>query len=174
MSVSRRAFVAALVALVAAPERAPTRRRARRSTIIVADYTSAAWDGVLVRTVADFNAVMPKGGPRLIYQRRASGVCPERVDTCSGDTGEWAGWATIGTPGESFVMLSDSPLLNDFGKRAVACHEFMHALTSIKDCYGCRVDSCVHGWRETPGAFDVKRLRKVWGNDKRRSRKKRR
>jgi hypothetical protein len=35
------------------------------------------------------------------------------------------------------------------------CHELMHALTHIPDNQSSRTDSCVWGWLDHPGPFDI-------------------
>jgi hypothetical protein len=143
------------------------RRTKRPRTITVYDHTTAGWEGFVEKSVNDFRAVMPKQGPRLLYQRGSPDVCAADITVCTGDTAPYWGLAR-GTRGNGNVVLTDVADAPPGLRQAIVCHEMMHALTGIRDCYGCRPDSCVHGWRSTPGPFDVKKLARVFGTRARR------
>jgi hypothetical protein len=153
----------------------------QRNRVVVYDYTSAAWGGVIAQTVAEFNDMLPKNAPRLIYVRRTAVPC-EAIPTrrrkgdslvvCSTTLIVHAGQ----TAGPRLVQLADAPINPLAG---TACHEFMHALTGIGDNYVLGIDggwtwitpgldSCVWGWSTKPGSFDVAYAKKVYGKKKRR------
>jgi hypothetical protein len=172
--IDRRRVLAALAALPFVGAEAKKKRTTTfvRPVVHVKDYTSVLWNGIIPQVVDDFNAVMPSKGPRLVYERHPTGVCPEDIDTCSGNPGDqYAGLAWTLSPGVGKILVTDTIPLDPRRQRIVACHEFMHILTGIKDCYGCREDSCVHGWRETPGPFDIWKLKTVWGGKARKKRR---
>jgi hypothetical protein len=153
----------------------PPAAEAGRDVVIVEDYSSALWDGIVAKTVDDFNAVMPRGGPRLVYERRAAVLCdalPRRrgknrhITVCS--TTNRVGGQVFGGKrielGDAFADETRFP-----GYRAEAtCHEFMHILTRIPDNYDTSPESCVWGRLTAPGPFDVATLEKVYGKKTRR------
>jgi DMSO/TMAO reductase YedYZ molybdopterin-dependent catalytic subunit len=146
-------------------------RRGKR-VLVIRDYTSAAWEGVVEQTVADFNAVMPQRGPDLRYERMEATSCEALV---------------VPRPRDRFVALcSVAAFDRDFGalflrggvlafsdrytgpwydqfRATVVCHEFMHLLTNIPDNDGALPDqSCVWGDLSQPGSFDIDRLRETY------------
>ncbi|MBA2707355.1 MAG: hypothetical protein H0U59_06085 [Gemmatimonadaceae bacterium] len=146
-------------------------RRENRPVMFVEDYTAPAWDGVIAETVADFNAVMPKRGPRLVYVRKPHVACAPAPTTtvCSGILG-------VGTAGLAYVTGGGGRIaLNDLyafpedsaGFPALACHELMHILADVGDNYGAFPSaSCVWGYLSDPGPKDVELLRARYGGDK--------
>jgi hypothetical protein len=133
------------------------RERDKRPVLIVEDHTGAAWKGVVAQTVADFNGVIPKRGPRLRYVR-GKGSCgwePRSIVICHDEIA----LPQFGGTTRHLVRLDP-----DYPERANAvCHELMHALTGIADNYDARVDSCVWGRLDAPGPFDVAHLREAFG-----------
>ena len=151
-------------------------RRGRKApatrAIVVRDYTSDLWSGVVAQTVADFNAIMPEGGPVLRYARMDPVPCeslrPSRtrrvIAVCSGTFLTPAGQTS---PDVRDIWLSDpfrQALLDSgqgphTGPTGLVCHEMMHVLTGIQDNTGARLhESCVWGILRHPGPFDIATL----------------
>lgn len=171
--ISRRAVMLGIAALIPVPTQAKKRKRHRlHESFTVIDRTPPEWDGVVAEMVDKFNAVMPPRGPKILYERGDPAVCADDIGVCVGNTMPYLGIAAItDTPGEAEIILTDqSPITREL-QEAITCHEFMHAISGIRDCYGCQIDSCVHGWRRSPGSFDVKYLKKTFGK-RRKHRKK--
>jgi hypothetical protein len=155
-----------LVVLLLVPSAADARRGKR--VLVIRDYTSAAWDGVIEQTVEDFNAVMPQGGPQLVYERRETAPCDVRakqrrrasIKVCSVPERPYGGRER-----GQMILLNDTytgPWYDQF-RAGVVCHEMMHALTGIPDNYGALPDqSCVWGELSQPGPLDVDRLREMY------------
>jgi hypothetical protein len=145
-------------------------RRGQR-VLVVRDYTSEAWAGVVEQTVDDFNAVMPKGGPKLVYERMEPISCvvhPTQrrrsvLDICS--VPELPSGARA-HPRQKVILLNDTytgPYYDRF-RATTACHEVMHILTRVDDNVGALPDqSCVWGELAQPGPFDIDLLRKTYG-----------
>lgn len=132
----------------------------------VVDNTSTSWDGIIEETVNDFNAVMPKHGPRLLYVRGKVMACGEDFDICSGElVNGYLGLALLSDLGKGHIQVSDTASLNSDGMEVVACHEFMHVLTLIRDNYGANPESCVWGYRKDPGPFDIAKLKSVYDRE---------
>jgi hypothetical protein len=146
---------------------AATKPPPAKPPIVVIDRTGPGWTDAVRKTVANFNAVMPPNGPRLVYQRAAAGC--EDVDVCSGDASGNLGltwfWATD-PPGVGHIVLTDTLPIFPLPKLNIVCHEMMHALTHIGDNYDARPQtSCVWGSILTrPGRFDVARLQETYGH----------
>lgn len=152
----------------------------RQRTIVVQDYTSAAWAGVVTQTVDDFNAVMPKRGPRLRYVRE-DGACPDTrpkrsMLVCSVANDPRAGYAS---PWGRYVFVNDTYAVGwhaQFRAQTV-CHEFMHALSGVGDnrtfgpdgnaIYPLPDQSCVWGDLSAPGPFDIALLAELYGSKRR-------
>jgi hypothetical protein len=165
-----------LVVVLLVPDAADARRGQR--VLVVRDYTSAAWGGVIEQTVEDFNAVMPKRGPHLVY-RRADGPCPASVKRPTVAVCEFwhvTVWGAVqgGAVRERRIEVSGDPMVLPHGHRARAlCHEMMHAITGIRDnhvydpatgitTWALPDQSCVWGELSQPGPFDLDRLRQVY------------
>lgn len=138
--------------------------------VIVRDYTTGAWEGVVEAVVEDFNAVMPEGGPTLRYVGMGAAPCPgwrkhlkprkrgKRINICDVAEMPCANCAGVVSCVGRILLTTDLA----YGHASVVCHEMMHALTGIPDNYGARDDSCVWGWLAQPGSFDVEVLRKAF------------
>jgi hypothetical protein len=138
----------------------------RQRRVVIYDYTSAVWDGVVPQTVADFNAILPSAAPRLLYRRMGLGGCGKQrrgIAICTDSARETA--VTYHLARGKRIVLPDRAHLvehRDFMNRQV-CHEMMHALTVIHDNYGALPDaSCVWGSLTAPGPFDVEELKKAY------------
>ncbi len=147
-------------------------RRENRDIMLVQDYTSPEWGGVIQETVGDFNAVMPKSGPRLVYQRMSYVSCSSTTITtvCSGLTDLlYLGLAYSYPNGGGRIELRevfgvDGLLLPS---ESLACHELMHIVAKVGDNYGAFPNtSCVWGYLSNPGSKDVELLRDAYGKDK--------
>jgi hypothetical protein len=141
-------------------------KKRSRQSIVIADYSSPAWDGVVAQVVQDFNTVMPSGGPRLHYVRHDPVLCAAiknlfrgPIKVCSMQSTTQAG---SGGMGWHTIWLSDEytgEWYDQFRARSV-CHEMMHALTGVRDNEGALPDqSCIWGSLSQPGAFDIDLLR---------------
>jgi hypothetical protein len=154
-----------LLMLTLIPGEADARRGQR--VLVVRDYTSAAWGGVVEQTVEDFNAVMPQGGPQLRYQRMEPAPCmiPTRqrravLDVCSVPVMEHGGLA-YRRP--QVIVLNDTGGWQGAALSMIVCHEFMHILAHVHDNTGALPDqSCIWGELSQPGPFDVDRLREMY------------
>lgn len=177
-----KSFILALVVMIAtfSPVAAkknhhPNHHERHQGVIAVYDRTSDAWNGVIEETVADFNAIMPPQGPRLVYVDQSGVLCAQDVKVCSGYVDpKYGGFAITRAPGEGEILLTDIIPLSRQGMEMIACHEFMHVLTQIPDDYIIDAignviwqhpgtDSCVWNWSENPGSFDIATLKSVYG-----------
>jgi len=136
-------------------------RRDRKRIIVIYDYTSDALTDVVSQMVAEFAAVMPRSGPKLIY-RRGEGPCFDGHQqrnvyvVCSARSvpGGRDGFYSHYT--HRVDLLEGMPAHHE---APVVCHELMHALTGIPDNYDALPDqSCVWGSLSTPGPFDIEQL----------------
>ena len=190
-----RTLLIALTLLLIAPEalagggdRRDQRRKERPTRVIVADYTSPTWDGFVVQAVADFNAILPKSGPRLKYVRMDQVPCENlqvgtprgkerKIMVCSGSDprspgGQSHGWWEAIRPTRIDLHEGIMSRPEAAGERAIVlCHEMMHALTDIPDNYGAAPDtSCVWGSLSSPGPFDVAYIQDLYPREKKKKR----
>jgi hypothetical protein len=128
----------------------------KRNRVYVNDYTNSS---VVAETVDDFNRIMPKRGPRLIY-RSIPGLCSRAITVCQRDLIEFAGFAYIY---ERRIEI-DPDYRND---ENVMCHEFMHVLARVPDAYDTNPDSCIYGRLDDPGGADIALLRERYQRKKR-------
>jgi hypothetical protein len=145
------------------PERKKKRRK-RRVTVTVADYTTPEWVGVVEGMVAQFSAILGDWGPRLVYQRfevRDCGAIPapqvaSRTAICSAhnDPPPFSGTCAIGKA-HDLITLYDAAHTQARHRRQTVCHELMHALADVPDNYGSNPDSCVYGYLDHPGGADA-------------------
>jgi hypothetical protein len=146
-----------LLVLLILPGEVEARRGQR--VLVIRDYTSASWQGVVAQTVQDFNAVMPQGGPELRYERADEGACPQfrtrEVAVClvaADSIAPAVGRVYVADKGAAHIVVSDAYRPTS----VLLCHELMHVLTGVGDNYGALPDqSCVHGSLPYPGPFDV-------------------
>lgn len=136
------------------------------STVPVVDATSGGWEAAITETIDDYNAIMPKHGPTLVYVLGETSTCNPnwwenqdiRVLFCHPGPGVIYG--VLGTPWRAEVMTPTANLPVD--KEWFLCHEFMHALTGIPDNYNSQPGkSCVYSYQDDPGSFDKKELAKA-------------
>lgn len=174
-----KAVLLALTLLLLAPEALAGGAVWTGKKVVVFDLTSAAWDGVIAQTVADFNAVMPKKAPLLVYQRMAAKDCAairgrdhkRGIVTCSTAAFSDVGGAAAGffdndLRVKRYVLQFSDPYAsaNPTQRARAACHELMHAYTGIRDNYHALPDtSCVWGSLTSPGPFDVAYAKRVYG-----------
>jgi hypothetical protein len=163
-----RTVLLALVLLLPSIAEAKPRPRTvavAREVVQVIDRTSTAWNGIVQETVDDFNAIMPPKGPILRYVRGGVG-CASEIPVCSGALPDNVLGLAWYYPGDRYasIQVTDTWPLDQEGKEAVACHEFMHALTHIGDNYGGNSQSCVWGRLPDPGIFDIDYLYRYFGN----------
>jgi hypothetical protein len=152
------------------------KRRERRETLYIQDYTSGRWDDTLPAMVAQLAALLPAGAPKLVYQRRAPTDCgglpapgkSDRIAICSNPTPTppFAGTTTMGR--HSLITLYDAAVSEGSYEREVACHELMHALAHVPDAYNTNPDSCVYGHLDHPGGADIQMLREHYRKKDRR------
>jgi hypothetical protein len=128
------------------------KRHDRRDRVIVTDYTASP---VIAETVADFNRVMPRRGPRLVY-RAVSGQCAQPLTVCPRELDGFAGLAYIGAN-----RIEIDPDYRE--SENVACHEFMHVLARVGDNYDSDPASCLYGQLDDPGPTDIALLRERYG-----------
>ena len=164
----------AMVATGLMPGEGDAHRNAKpQRTIIIFDYTNAAWEGVVTQTVTDFNAVMPRRGPRVMY-RRAEGPCFDDHQrrnvyaVCSVPDLD-GGHPGIFYPFTHRIDLTDHAAQQSWSaKTNLMCHELMHALTRVSDNYDALPDtSCVWGRLPGPGSFDIDLLNERFGRKRR-------
>jgi hypothetical protein len=151
-----RVLLVVLTMLVLLPGGVDARRGQR--VLVVRDYTSEAWAGVVEQTVDDFNAMEPISCVVHPTQRRRS-----VLDICS--VPELPSGARA-HPRQKVILLNDTytgPYYDRF-RATTACHEVMHILTRVDDNVGALPDqSCVWGELAQPGPFDIDLLRKTYG-----------
>ena len=167
--------VAALVLLASAPT-VLARAVWTTNSVGVYDYTSAAWRPIVAATVEEFNAMLPAQAPSLYYRvigetpcdqidpdlfRGGIVVCSAPALSSSDELGLTEFFVERGQISRVRITLSEEfdPTLRD----NIVCHEFMHAITGIRDNYGALPDtSCVWGNLNAPGSFDVQYVRKLY------------
>lgn len=151
-------------------------RRGRKGkpsrTVVVYDFTSSIWDGVIEQTIADFNAVLPYH-TRLIHQR-GDGSCFNdfryrytyvacSVPSLSNASGRY------NTFTRRIDLSDDVATRNPQDRKRIVCHELMHALTGVPDhntfdpvtqqtIWAHPTESCVWGTLSHPGPLDVDTL----------------
>jgi hypothetical protein len=151
----------------------------RSNTVQVRVYTSSAWVPLIQRSVRDINAVMPRKGPRLILRVHGERSCAwvrkqkftrPTITICSRPDRDALGWTRYKQQRHTFrhervrIMLRGEPnphpaFVGD--DQNTVCHELMHAVSGMPD--GERhADSCVQGWLESPGPWDVAYLQRVY------------
>lgn len=141
----------------------PAAVSARPQTMTVNDGSGPGWGAAVAQTVQEFNAIMPPGGPRLVYARQEPGAClggKRAIAVCgvSSLPGNVPPESQAYSTGR-FVYLLDATAHEPPAVVAnTVCHEFMHALTGIPDNEDSRSDSCVWGRLTSPGPFDVAQL----------------
>jgi hypothetical protein len=160
--------------------------------ITVYDYTPPSWDGMVATTVDDFNAIIPRGGPRLTYRRMEVVPCDQvgweqrGIIVCVSSEpiiigGIDAGGTVRGISGKRGNRLSRVELARDERiapeyRPNIACHEFMHAVTGIIDknildpvtgnpTYPYPDTSCVWGSLSHPGPIDAEYVRAMYSHD---------
>lgn len=152
---------------------------ARRVTVRI--YTSEAWRPLVLQSVADLNAIMPRRGPklrpRLMGEHSCEWVRKQRyrqptITICSvpPPSGFWG--STALTPHHHTVKreMGRVKLIGHPGHddrslewhQNTACHELMHAISWVNDNYGSEPESCVQGELPHPGAWDRAYLQKVY------------
>jgi hypothetical protein len=133
----------------------------RGKTVVVRDATPPAWKPYVEAMVAEFNAMLPKRAPRLVYRAVEEAPCGGKgrgIVVCVADH--------FGHPDVAGEMQRLSrthaeirllPFERFVEPRIVLCHELMHALTGIPDNAALPYpdDSCVWGFLPHPGSFDV-------------------
>lgn len=154
------------------------------NVVTVRVYAAPAWTPLIQRSIADYNAVMPARGPRLVVR-----VLPERscgwvkrqrfaratITVCSQPDGDGRGWAVYRVARHRFVderariTLVGNPGHDRYTPihQQVVCHELVHALTAVRDAYDTEPESCVRGSLDVPGAWDVALLERVYRARKR-------
>ena len=142
--------------------------------LFVDDYTSAVWQPVIAETVANFNGILPKRAPQLVYRAMGVQTCeslpdydqPRAISVCNGPVTDGDGVTDSAWWKHEFrrVKITLEPTIRSTNRLNVTCHEFMHALTNIPDQDGDPepVTSCVWGRLSTPGSFDVAYLKRVY------------
>jgi hypothetical protein len=149
--------------------------------VVVYDYTSSHYDGMVAQTVADFNAMLPKAAPRFIYQRMSATDCAlipwtqRGIIACSTAVASYddgiprAGLirGTGGSHGSRHTRVELSHVGDAAWRQNAVCHELMHAVTGIPDNYGANPESCVWGDLSHPGPFDAAYAKRVYGKHRR-------
>lgn len=171
-----RAIILCLACVLLAPQDFAAKPRTwdgRR--IAVYDYTTTSRPYVEAM-VAEFNAVLPRRAPRLVYHAMEPGGCGSHrrgIVVCDGPPylGDREGATEqVFSGGEMFrarITLVTVVIPGGHGPANSVCHEFMHALSGIPDRYFSRENSCVHGLMDNPGAFDIAYLKRVYGKKRR-------
>lgn len=170
-----KALLLALALLTITPDALAVGGAWRTRTIVVADHTPDAWQSTVKTVLADFNRVMPKRVPRLVYRNRATVPCERQrkrawrtgtaIALCAGDSvavGDTAyAWHRHEIRASRVRIWSGEPAL---GLPETLCHELMHAVTGMPDDGGVvnQPGSCVWGRATAPGPIDVAFARKVY------------
>jgi hypothetical protein len=140
----------------------------RGKTVVVRDATPPAWKPYVEAMVAEFNAILPKRAPRLVYRAIDEAPCGGKargIVICVADH-----FTQTGVAGEmqrlsrTHAEIRLLPLDRFIEPRIVLCHELMHALTGIPDNAALPYpdDSCVWGFLSHPGSFDVAYVQEVY------------
>lgn len=141
------------------------------NTVIVRDHTGVHWEGLGEPALADWTAVLPARAPAFVYVREAAVACAGLTPTagelllCEDEpAAQYTGWVQTrhrvtrrGPYRIPWAIVHLNPVFaaeHPEKRRSLLCHELGHAVTAIPDG-GRNEDSCVQGWRETPGRFDA-------------------
>ena len=154
-------------------------------TVTVRIYTTVNWHPLIERSIADFNAIMPRRGPRLVMKVQGERSCAwvkrqtfrkPTITMCSQPDGNGAGWAvyrvdhgTLAGQRVWITLVGDPGHDRYQGHQNTVCHELMHAVSGVNDGWG-EPRSCVRGDLDAPGAWDVAYLERVYANTKGRRR----
>jgi hypothetical protein len=134
------------------------RKQPRRETLVVIDAASPVWTTAIAEMVAHFTTLPVEGMPELRYQRGSTTPGRDDLEFQSAvgmdHLGHWDARPNT-------IVLNDTMGITHplDAKHKTVCHELMHALALVGDCYGCNPDSCVHGTLSFPGGADIEMLR---------------
>ena len=132
------------------------RRQDRTGSINAIDASSAIWQPYIAEMVEVFNGLPVAAMPDLVYQQGRHTQTLEDLEFVSIPTMEHAGtWG-----GGNIITLNDTygQTLSPEGRRQVVCHEMMHAMAQVGDCYDCNPLSCIYGQLTYPGPADIQML----------------
>ncbi len=163
-----RALLLALLGLLLAPNALAAPLVWAEQSVRVLDYSTSQWDGLVEGMVDEFNGMLPKSAPRLVYRRMPQRACQDlkprpyfgAIVVCSVPAAPFVGMPGVPHDGttiiETRVMINDTAFFNTRDATNTVCHELMHGVTGIKDRYRRRPKSSwVWGSLPTPGRFDV-------------------
>lgn len=139
----------------------------KQKRVPVYDYTPDEWKPVVAQVVADFNAVMPKRAPELVYTPMGGLDCAAlptyggagRITVCLGERNEGLRSGLGRAIDRALVSVHAGAAIE--ARRHLLCHEFMHVVTGIPDVESSTrsrhdAESCVWGnVLDTPGPRDV-------------------
>jgi hypothetical protein len=150
----------------------------KRERILVVDQTAPEWDGVVWEIVNEFNAAMPKHGPKLVYADSSEVNCQD-ITICHQPLPPGYLGVTWVTPRDFHgpILLTDqvTPIRKEM--RRIVCHELMHKVGKLPDAYTRlpngtaeywypHMDSCIWNDHDSLGSFDIQTLRDVHGKKK--------
>ena len=182
----RRSFVVASIAYLTSvvSSRARKRKDVSSGWMLFDGYWVQRWAGdtitildhgldseALRTTIADFQRHMPT--IKLSLHDRDVVSCDDVTPPVTGELvvceSEGFGWGH--TQGENGIILTAMATIgNRHRPPGITCHELMHAMTGIGDDYIVRSqgtrDSCVHGWNERLGSWDISLLESLYASDK--------
>lgn len=156
-----------------AKQRGGAARRGKH--VIVRDGTPAQWRPLVAATVDEFNAMLPKRAPRLIYHVGAD-------EGCGGEKSRRSITVCVAAQGPSgltryrqtqrgmirAVITLDAAMTAVWDRDHVLCHEFMHATTGAPEvAKGNNRTSCLWGiLLNSPGRQDRAYAHEAYAREK--------
>lgn len=163
----------------------------RSNAVRVRIYTTANWQPLILRTIADYNAVMPERGPTLIPiiqpEHSCTWVRKQRfkkptITICSQPDANGLGTTTFRSDHGTFakrrvkIQLVGDPGNDRYQRHQnTVCHEMLHALAGaehakLPDDTIPRPDSCLLGRLDAPGPWDIAYLEQAYARSGKRGR----
>lgn len=142
-----------------------------QESVTVSDFSNPVWESYIRNEIDEYNAVLPATAPQLVYERMEMRECPGvgrpegfpiplGITLCYNPLAEHRSMI-YGQMRAFIFMPSDTRTRPE----DYLCHEFMHAVTEIKDRPAetpLRTDSCVWGISPDLGSFDIEYINEVY------------
>lgn len=137
-------------------------------TITLYDYSDDRYTERFETEVNEFNANLPIYAPEMVYVRESPSDCnldliEDSITVCMADPDKPeavadATWWVTPYDAENKAMIRLKPTFTPLPRDPIPCHEMMHVVTYIADNYGANPDSCVWGYTEHLGSFDIQHM----------------